>query len=212
MAFIVFGPGVRDSITLERLFNERVVNPLIEMPPGKRVEAVDEEHQRTATKGYPVRREAGQAYSEHEEQEEHTLLYANQAMSAPVTVVRDDQSVADAGRLFAGTDIDYLPVVDATDKPVALVSEKELLRYAVEHRLESLTGAFAAGIGITAAARQPILVSTPDTQLRQLARIMVTQHIGAIPVVGQDGTLVGIVTRHDVLDAAAHNTALELWA
>lgn len=41
----------------------------------------------------------------------------------------------------------------------------------------------------------------PDVSLADAARLMRAQRIGAVPIVESDGTLVGLVTRSDVLDA-----------
>lgn len=204
MAFIVHGPGVRDPISLERLFTEKVVNPTA---PVERAHAVDEEEEGGGAPPHDEHRRETAAYRESESRPTPSVTYARQWMSAPVLVLQTNHRLQDAATLFRQRAVDYLPVVDTDHRPVGLLSEKDFFRALVEH-----TGADVADTPVMEVARQPVLSATPDTELRQVARIMFEQHIGAVPITGPDEALVGILTRHDLLRASAHNTSLELWA
>lgn len=52
--------------------------------------------------------------------------------------------------------------------------------------------------------RRQVFTARPDDDLRQAVRTMLERHIGGLPVLCQDGSLVGILTLTDVLRAAAH--------
>ena len=47
-----------------------------------------------------------------------------------------------------------------------------------------------------------VVTTTPDTALGEAARIFVQRKIGCLPVVGPDGTLLGLVTETDLISAA----------
>lgn len=51
--------------------------------------------------------------------------------------------------------------------------------------------------------RREVFTTRPDDDLRQAIQILLDRHVGGLPVLYQDGTLVGILTLTDVLRAAA---------
>lgn len=59
-----------------------------------------------------------------------------------------------------------------------------------------------------------VITIMPDTPLREAAQIMLTHRISGLPVVNQEGKLVGIVTEADFLSAMgvpAHHPSHNLW-
>jgi CBS domain-containing protein len=46
----------------------------------------------------------------------------------------------------------------------------------------------------------------------QIARTFIEHKIGCIPILEEDGSLVGIVTQSDLLPLIAHSVRLEGWA
>jgi predicted transcriptional regulator len=49
----------------------------------------------------------------------------------------------------------------------------------------------------------PVLAVAPDTAIEEVARVMQAHQVNRVPVI-DEGRLVGIVTRGDVLGAVAH--------
>ncbi|HET7034143.1 MAG TPA: DUF190 domain-containing protein, partial [Thermomicrobiaceae bacterium] len=109
-----------------------------------------------------------------------------------------------------------LPVVDHAGKLIGLVTNGDLiergglsLRAELLHFLEpealgqlmsrlAETGLTAAGV-MTA----DVVTVAPDTSLGEAAHVMALKRLKRLPVVDRDGQLVGIVSRVDVLRAAA---------
>jgi len=46
---------------------------------------------------------------------------------------------------------------------------------------------------------KPVVSVHPDTQLREIARLLIDKRISAVPVVGDDGAAVGIVSESDLI-------------
>lgn len=117
-------------------------------------------------------------------------LTAAKVGSAPVRTIGPQATMAEAGELMATWGHGGLPVLDG-DVLVGLVTRKDVDK-ALRHRLghAPVTGFMA---------RDPITV-TPDADLIDLERLLVRTGIGRVPVV-EDGKLVGIVTRKDLLRA-----------
>jgi CBS domain-containing protein len=106
-----------------------------------------------------------------------------------------------------------LPIVDDARRPIGIVTEADLVSkeaYGARRRPLDVAAAFAfrqenvwavKARGLTAGAimTTPVRTVRPDDQLRLAAARMVTMGVKRLPVVGDDGRLVGIVTRTDVL-------------
>jgi CBS domain-containing protein len=57
-----------------------------------------------------------------------------------------------------------------------------------------------------------VLIATPDTPIRDIARTMVEERIGSLPILDLRDTLVGIITRSDILRALITHGPMRLWA
>lgn len=114
--------------------------------------------------------------------------YVRSLMTAAVVSIRADASLADAARALANHSFSALPIVDADDVPIGIVSEIDLMRLL-------LTGASA-----------PVrdFMSTPVEVVDELAAAddvihrMRARRIHHLPVV-KSGKLVGMVTPGDVV-------------
>jgi CBS domain-containing protein len=97
------------------------------------------------------------------------------------------------GREVVGvvTEADLLAAEDETSRRVRMASSAGRRRILHKQPPASLT----AGAMMTA----PAITIGPDATIPAAARLMNTHHIGRLPVVDQDGKLVGIVSRRDLL-------------
>jgi CBS-domain-containing membrane protein len=134
--------------------------------------------------------------------------------SGPVTA-RPEASLGEAADLMVKHRISGLPVVDSAGRVVGMVTEGDLLR-----RVELGTGGrtpgwlsqfFAPGRAAEDYVRthgrviceimtQSVISVAPDTSLAEVVQIMESQQVKRLPVL-QDGKLVGIVSRADLLRA-----------
>jgi len=104
--------------------------------------------------------------------------------------------------------VSAFPVVDEENKVIGVVSEtdllaKEALGGTVPETLRSLPHQRERSrvSGITAAelmTRPPVTIG-PDAAVTHAARLMYNKRVKRLPVVDDDGTLIGIVARSDVL-------------
>ncbi len=117
-------------------------------------------------------------------------LSARDIMTAPVRTVSPETTMAEAGRLMATWGHGGLPVAE-NGAIVGLVTRKDIdkaLRHGLDHA--PLTGFMA---------RNPISVG-PEMRLGALEELLGRSGIGRVPVI-EDGRLIGIVTRKDLLRA-----------
>ena len=104
--------------------------------------------------------------------------------------------------------VSAFPVIDDDNKVIGVVSEtdllaKEALEGTVPGTLQSLPRQHVRSQvnGVTAAElmTKPAVTIGPDKPVTDAARLMFTMRVKRLPVVSDDGTLIGIVTRSDVL-------------
>lgn len=127
-------------------------------------------------------------------------IRARDLMSAPVRTVAPDATVHEAGSLLLRYGHNGLPVVD-DGRVVGVLSRRDLER-ALQHGLgrSQVRGFMGA----------PPITAPPDATIEALEARVAEHGVGRLPIV-QDGRLVGIVTRSDLLGArhAAQGTAVD---
>jgi CBS-domain-containing membrane protein len=129
-------------------------------------------------------------------------------MSTHVIAVRRSAQYKEMAAMLRSQRVSAFPVVDDDNKVIGVVSEtdlltKEALEGTVPRTLQSLTRQRVRSQvnGVTAAdlMTKPAVTIGPDQTVAHAARLMYNKRVKRLPVVGGDGTLIGIVTRSDVL-------------
>jgi len=148
-------------------------------------------------------------------------MNAADVMVRQVVMVHPETDIADAVKLLAERDISALPVVDAEQRLVGIISEADLLHRAEigteKHRpwlMESLTGAttlaeeFAKSHGkkVGEIMTTEVISATEDTPLGEIATLFERKRIKRVPIV-RDGKVVGVVSRSNLIQALASAAA-----
>ena len=153
-------------------------------------------------------------------------MKVREIMATDVVTVRRDTSVNDIARLMSERDIGGIPVVDDAHRVVGIVTELDMIirntrlempafiqildgRIPLEtpghyrKRLQHMLGTHAADI-MTA----EVVAIGPDDTVEDLAELMVKRRLNPVPVV-ENGILVGIVSRADLIRMMAHEFGSE---
>jgi CBS domain-containing protein len=125
-------------------------------------------------------------------------------MSDVVEVLQAGDSLDLAERLMRAGRIRHLPVVDDEQHLVGLVTHRKILAAWVGHGhpLRENHRDVAREIPIDMLMDKDVVTIWPDAPAAEAARLIETNKIGCLPVVGEDGTLVGIVTEADFVRLA----------
>ena len=145
-------------------------------------------------------------------------MRAHHVMSRKVTTVKADTPIRDAANLMLKQHISGLPVVDGAGRLIGMVSEGDFIRRSeigtqrpqigwLDYLMGTDKGAldFVREHGRKVSeimTQDEIYSATEDMPLEELVRSMERHNIKRLPVVRGD-TLVGIVTRSDLLRAVA---------
>src|SRR4030095_8235874 len=99
----------------------------------------------------------------------------------------------------------HLPVLDEDQRVVGIVSDRDLLAAAMTKVLDfdpASRRTFLRSIEVGEVMAKVVVSVTPDTELGEVARIRVERKIGCVPVLDEDGGLLGLVTETDLIGAA----------
>lgn len=142
------------------------------------------------------------------DQERGPLYHASQIMQRRVIVVASDDSVEQAWRILADRNIHQAPVLDAGQRLIGLVSERDLLTALnVEHG--QVRDALARRVADVMTS--PVVCADPVTDIRRIARVMLDYGVDGVPIVDESQTLAGFVSRSDILRAVIVDPPLNLW-
>jgi tRNA nucleotidyltransferase (CCA-adding enzyme) len=127
-------------------------------------------------------------------------LTARVLMSAPIRTIRPETTIAEAQRILLRYGHSGLPIVtapedDEIDRLVGIISRRDL-DLALHHGFSHAP--------VKGYMTNQVRTIDPDTTLPEIEALMVTYDLGRLPVV-DDGKLVGIVTRTDVLRSHQHS-------
>jgi len=121
-------------------------------------------------------------------------------MTTRVVAVRRDVTFKEIAALLTGYRVSAFPVLDENDKVIGVVSEADLLsREALVAAIGARTAEFGSAVTAAGLMSKPPVVVTPDEPVTGAARLMYNARVKRLPVVGEKGELVGIVSRADVL-------------
>jgi len=135
-------------------------------------------------------------------------------MTTRVVAVKRNATFKDMAALLTEYRVSAFPVLDDEGKVIGVVSEADMLSKEAlvadmgvqAARLARIPGSpyhdeFAKAAAVTAGdlMTNPPVVVTPDEPVTSAARLMYHGRVKRLPVVGEKGQLVGIVSRADVL-------------
>jgi CBS domain-containing protein len=127
-------------------------------------------------------------------------MLAKDVMSSPVITLRPDVPANAAAALLVSHGFTGAPVVDPARRLIGIATEADLVRGRV------LPDGWPAGAGPEPTVGEVMtpapIAMQPDADLADVVSLMLDQGIRLVPIV-EDGDLVGVVSRRDVLRVIA---------
>jgi CBS domain-containing protein len=125
----------------------------------------------------------------------------------PIAVAAGDR-VVQAWHVLRDHRIHQAPVLDTGARLVGIVSERDLLTAIDidgERVIETLQRL------VRDVMTTPVVAAAGVTDIRRIAAVMLEVGVDGVPIVNEDGRLVGFVSRSDVLRAVVRDPPLSLW-
>ena len=145
---------------------------------------------------------------------------AAEIMTTDVVTVTPDTPVAEVAAAMGRRGVSGVPVIDAGQKVVGVISEKDFLtRMGVQDAKNFMSllagclktkGCVALPIKVTLAAdlmSSPAVTVTPDAPVKNIARLFTQKSINRVAVTDPAGHLLGLVSRADIVKATMGRVA-----
>lgn len=114
----------------------------------------------------------------------------DQVMSTDLLTVQEDDLVDLVANIMTWNNIHHIPVEDAKGQLVGVLSWNDIQIYMADNTLED--------IAVKAIMVKSPTVTYPEADVENASLLMLAQEIGCLPVV-QEGKMVGIITKNDIL-------------
>lgn len=144
---------------------------------------------------------------------------AAEIMTTDVVTVAPETPVAEVAAAMGRRGVSGVPVVDAGQKVVGVISEKDFLsRMGVKEPMNFMSlvanclmtkGCVALPIKAAVAGdimNSPAVTVAPATPVKSVARVLTRRGINRVVVTDPDGRLLGLVTREDIVKATMGRT------
>ena len=152
----------------------------------------------------------------------HGLFMTGQVMRREVAVVKPEHHIFYVVNKLQADPAGKVVVVDGENRPIGIIAKRDIAfvtlpptaspkrrgklrkRKVVDPLKDRVVAARFYSIQVAEDIMTPNPVTTtPDTDLADAAALMYEQGIGALPVVNEDGELIGIVTKVNVVEVIA---------
>lgn len=135
-----------------------------------------------------------------------------EVMTTPVVSVFRDAGLHEAARLLSENRISGMPVVDKENRVIGVISEADILMLAgmreghtfrdvLRRILGEQVPAKKAGDTVGQVMSFPPITAKTDDEVDEVAKILDERRIKRLPVVDDDGKLLGIILRADIVRA-----------
>ena len=136
------------------------------------------------------------------------VKHAWQLMSRRIVSVHPEDRIEKAWHVITESRVRQALVLTDAHGIAGLVSERDLL---TSINVES------GGIRDVLARRvadvmtSPVISADPVTDIRRIAQALLDYHLSGIPIVEEDGKLVGFISRGDILRTVINDPPVSLW-
>ncbi len=134
-------------------------------------------------------------------------MKVKEVMSTELFTVGYDKKVVVASEVMNWARVRHIPIVDAEDKLVGLITHRDLLRASFTHRNRHHESAAerqtAWELPLAQVMKTNVRTINKEASVGAAARLMRKFKFGCLPVVDDKDRLVGIVTEADLLDVVS---------
>ncbi len=139
-----------------------------------------------------------------------SLITAEEIMNSNPVTVSASASISELERLFESSSLRHVPVLTESGLLTGIVSARDFYRKLLSEQ-QSATPGPAELKFVYQIMRSNILSARPEASLRDIARVLFKERIGALPVVTPTQSLLGLITRREILRTVVDNWPLDLW-
>jgi CBS domain-containing protein len=119
------------------------------------------------------------------------------AMTSKPKTIEPSTTAQEAARIMKSEDIGSLPIVEG-DKLAGVVTDRDLA-------IRALAEGKSPDTAVSEIASKDVVTVDPDQTIEEAARLMAKHQVRRLPVVEEDGRLIGVLAQADVAQSG-HDT------
>ncbi|BAK72632.1 MAG: HPP family protein [Arcobacter sp.] len=137
------------------------------------------------------------------------VYYIKDIMTRDVFSLDNKATIEDAYNFLKDNKITQAPIIDFGKKIIGMINKKIILNLLMEdiENIKSILNKKIEDIYLP-----EVITSEPLSEVRTVVKVMLDFKLEAIPIVDEDGILLGIVSQTNILKAVAHLPKLQLWS
>lgn len=131
------------------------------------------------------------------------MTTAKDLMTSPAECLAPEETVEQAARMFSKYDVGSMPVVDG-EKLVGVLTDRDIVIECVAK------GNDCSSTKVSDIATSNVVTVTVDDQAADVARVLSDNQIRRVPVVDEQGKVVGVIAQADVALKMGEDTTGEV--
>jgi CBS-domain-containing membrane protein len=156
---------------------------------------------------------------EHAKRRLKKRILVKDVMSKNVIAVKKDTKVSELIEILTKNRISGVPVVDEENRVLGIVIEADLLfttktgkirglrdflKRLIGEEYSTLATPLSGDLKVEDIMTSPVITASPDMDIEEASKILSEKRIKRLPVVDENGKLIGIITRHDLVSAIGY--------
>ena len=156
---------------------------------------------------------------EHAKRRLKKRILIKDVMTKNVIAVKKDTKVSELIEILTKNRISGIPVVDEENRVIGIVSEadllfttktgkirglREFLKRLIGEEYSTLATPLSGDLKVEDIMTSPVITASPDMDIEEASKILSEKRIKRLPVVDENGKLIGIITRHDLVSAIGY--------
>lgn len=148
----------------------------------------------------------------HAQERLATRVPVRNVMTTSVVTIKRDADLHEAARILSENKISGMPVVDDNNRVIGVISEADILILAGMRKEHTFRDILRNILGEPVSAKKggnkvedvmgfPPITSKADDDIGEVANILDDRRIKRLPVVDDEGKLIGIISRADIVRA-----------
>lgn len=210
MTYWIYSMGLPIPIRDDRLLVTKEVKPLSALTKSHKVTDTEEAtHRPIAENNRQLQGHMNfinATYQDQSKEERKLVFFVDEIMSQPAITLSENISYDEAKREFQRHKFHHFPILSENNRLVGIISDRDMLANAVLYEKDKNIAR-----PINAFMSKSVVTASPKTYIREIAQVMLSQYIGAMPITNDTGDLLGIITRTDILKTMIKNEPIEFW-
>ena len=137
------------------------------------------------------------------------VFHVKDIMTKDCIYIDSKSTIQDAYDVLKEFKIGQLPIVTFGKKILGMIDKKMILNLLMDD-LDNTSNVLLRRIEDIYLPQ--LITADPNTDIRNVAKVMIDFKLHAVPIVAQNDTLIGIVSKTDIIKAVSHIQQFQLWS